>query len=34
MLLSAETILPFAERDWLKWSCDVTSTIYKVTCFG
>jgi len=28
--ISAVTILPFVEHDWLKWSCDVASTIYKV----
>jgi len=32
--VSAETILPFVEYVWLKLSCDVTSTIHKVTCFG
>jgi len=32
--ISAETILPFVEHDWLKWSYDVTTTIYKVTCFS
>jgi len=30
--MSAETILPFVERDWLKWTYHVTSTINKVTC--
>jgi len=30
--MSAETILPFVEHDWLKWSCHVTSTIFKVAC--
>jgi len=32
--ISAETILPFVEHDWLKWSCHVTSTICKVACIG
>jgi len=32
--VSAETILLFLEHGSLKWSCHVTSTIYKVTCFG
>jgi len=32
--MSAETILPFVEHDWLKWSCHVTSTIFKVACLG
>jgi len=31
--ISAETILPFVEHDWLKWTCHVTSTINKVTSF-
>jgi len=27
-----ETILPFVEHDCLKWSCHVTSTMYKRAC--
>ena len=30
--ISAETILPFVEHDWLKWTYHVTSTINKVAC--
>ena len=28
--ISAETILPFVEHDWLKWRCHVTSTLTKL----
>jgi len=30
--ISAETIVPFVEHDWLKWTYRVTSTIKKVAC--
>jgi len=31
-IISPETILPFVEHDWLKWTYHTTSITNKVTC--